>query len=821
MLFRPIGDTKYISCHTENQAGIRCPQFEDVLCYSYLSSDFVRVKEITSSSFGKVQFNYETPANPDGSLRDIEGMDGVLSSIVLTDGNNRQVKKVKLSYQIHGEGEASRPFLVKVAEYGKTETAPKEHQFSYKDLHLLPSRLSFSQDHFGYFNGKDNSDLVPLPNNPQDRALFNNKGGDREPDAHFSTIGMLTQVIYPTGGRSEIVYEANDINVTEDVLSPPVRINLVAEGTDEAFETYDPVVESADPIDVTVEQQVELNLFFENTNGVNDEDHHIMMVATLTDNTMNYEDVSEVLRPGESRKVITSLFEGRSYTLRIEVTGYSGYLGRANFSYVPSKSDNVTYNKEFSGVRVEKIITYDSVDPTPEVKTFHYRYLDSSTVSSGVILPSPNVYHSRRRSAIHCNYGGMSETQIYYCDYKVLHSNSLTLDYLLAPNPVLYESVLVSLGEGFEGGGTEYRFDVQQESPSYTLTGVGIDDAPYDVRGFDNGLLLNENSFKLVDGEVVFSRKVENFYKVDERVQVQVQGVFARKNFHMPRVYSPPKDYDFIPFDVAVYDINTRWKYIYKTVITDFDLNGQNPITRTTHYYYDNPQHALQTRTTIMDSKGDQVEVKKKYPQDIVATGTEEAARQGLINNYQLASVIEESMNHNGTVQKKHTVFKEFFTGKYFPESVRTNTGMNNSMEDRLLFKKYDNNGNLIEVSRADDIPVVYLWGYKHTQPIAEIKNATYEEVEAALGGPTSVDEMSSNTELSQYHLDQLNNLRNQFPKAMVTVYTYDPLVGLTSSTDPNGKTTYYEYDGFGRLRAVKDHEGNVVQSHEYHYAGQ
>ncbi|WP_299984993.1 RHS repeat domain-containing protein [uncultured Pontibacter sp.] len=39
--------------------------------------------------------------------------------------------------------------------------------------------------------------------------------------------------------------------------------------------------------------------------------------------------------------------------------------------------------------------------------------------------------------------------------------------------------------------------------------------------------------------------------------------------------------------------------------------------------------------------------------------------------------------------------------------------------------------------------------------------------------------------------------------------------------TDPNGRTTFYEYDGMGRLRAVKDHEGNVLRSHEYHYVGQ
>jgi YD repeat-containing protein len=54
---------------------------------------------------------------------------------------------------------------------------------------------------------------------------------------------------------------------------------------------------------------------------------------------------------------------------------------------------------------------------------------------------------------------------------------------------------------------------------------------------------------------------------------------------------------------------------------------------------------------------------------------------------------------------------------------------------------------------------------------------------------------------------------------AQMTTYTYDPLIGMTSETDPNGKTTYYEYDSFGRLKYVKDHKGNVIKKHEYKYA--
>jgi YD repeat-containing protein len=52
-----------------------------------------------------------------------------------------------------------------------------------------------------------------------------------------------------------------------------------------------------------------------------------------------------------------------------------------------------------------------------------------------------------------------------------------------------------------------------------------------------------------------------------------------------------------------------------------------------------------------------------------------------------------------------------------------------------------------------------------------------------------------------------------------VSTYTYRPMVGMSTETDPNGKTQYYLYDGFNRLKAVKDKDGNVVGKNKYQLA--
>jgi YD repeat-containing protein len=66
----------------------------------------------------------------------------------------------------------------------------------------------------------------------------------------------------------------------------------------------------------------------------------------------------------------------------------------------------------------------------------------------------------------------------------------------------------------------------------------------------------------------------------------------------------------------------------------------------------------------------------------------------------------------------------------------------------------------------------------------------------------------------------ELNKLRT-VANCMATTYTYKPLVGVTSETDPNGKTIFYEYDTFNRLVLIKDKDNNILKKFCYNYAGQ
>lgn len=170
--------------------------------------------------------------------------------------------------------------------------------------------------------------------------------------------------------------------------------------------------------------------------------------------------------------------------------------------------------------------------------------------------------------------------------------------------------------------------------------------------------------------------------------------------------------------------------------------------------------------------------------------------------------------------------------GIFKPKSFSKSKG--NYEPEILQNYSYDSKGNLTLMFKENiqqDIPqnlknnrTIIIWGYNKSQIIAKIEGSELASIDSGVQQDLEQKSISDSDHCNQPDCTEeilrqaLNNLRTLYPEAMVTTYTHDPLIGVTSVTDPRGLTSTYEYDDFGRLLRVKDHLGNILNENVYNY---
>ncbi len=127
-------------------------------------------------------------------------------------------------------------------------------------------------------------------------------------------------------------------------------------------------------------------------------------------------------------------------------------------------------------------------------------------------------------------------------------------------------------------------------------------------------------------------------------------------------------------------------------------------------------------------------------------------------------------------------------------------------------------NGKPVQMFQKSGEATSYIWGYNGQFPVAKIEGMTRAALNSQLG--SLVGQIETETDQNEIQ-DYLDDLRNDTTtaNAMVTTYTYEPLNGVKTITDPKGDIITFYYDAFGRLEQVKDKEGKILSENEYNYA--
>ncbi|WP_147405029.1 hypothetical protein [Aquimarina sp. AD10] len=286
----------------------------------------------------------------------------------------------------------------------------------------------------------------------------------------------------------------------------------------------------------------------------------------------------------------------------------------------------------------------------------------------------------------------------------------------------------------------------------------------------------------------------------------------------------------------------------------DYDQAGENPISTTTAYKYI-PGYSIPNKISTVDSQGGTQIKKIKYSFEYENAGfgpNSSISTDDLFDANIIVPIEEQFWELEATVPKllggRLNIYDKISASSnpsnlYKPieilnleiSTIPNNTGTalideynesyhgdNLDWYNAISGYKYDNtgvdltydqNGNLIQVTPKDGTPVSYIWGYNQQYPVAKIENASRAQVEALSGFGANF-----HTGVNGLSTTQENTLRTNLPNAMITTYTYKPLIGITSMTDPRGYNMTYHYDKLNRLEFVKDQNGHLVSENKYNY---
>lgn len=249
----------------------------------------------------------------------------------------------------------------------------------------------------------------------------------------------------------------------------------------------------------------------------------------------------------------------------------------------------------------------------------------------------------------------------------------------------------------------------------------------------------------------------------------------------------------------------------------------------TTTYQYENGAEISTTRTYTYDPKENKQFQVRSVDSEYPHGKTESLHYYYALDNPSEFTGLQELVNQNRVAEPFEIVRSVDGLEKSIKRTLYDNQGrplkiqvahdspeialgtLDSYLEDRIKILAYDGHNNITKIRGADGLLKHFVWGYNGYLMIAQfvgeeedlIRNAIIVNIPDDDGGYA--------------YGEAAHSLFRDIPGTLVSTFSFDPGKGVTRQTDPNGRNTYYEYDSFGRLLKVIDHEGHVLSQNEYH----
>jgi hypothetical protein len=688
--------------------------------YEYIRTNGFLLSRIEASDGSKVTFSYSSEGYPDKLVTAI--------SYASQDGIPRT--HYKLVYSV-GAG-SDMPFLTNISEYNTNDQRVNQgYQFDYLNKNSLPARVSFSQDHWGYYNGKYNAHLVPAPDESYMQSWFAFTYADRTADPAYGGNGLLTSINYPTGGKDEITYEGNTITESQDVNFYAEAYRSLIGTNDNAF------TESAGvSFQVGYENKVTIKELCEYIGtGQWDQVHHRgKVIIRDANNAIVFE---KVLLPSLDIRVEEVTLATGSYTLHVAVRGTDIRMD-GTLRYRTGTSPNMqNVTVPVGGMRVKKVLTYESTGAAPQIKRLYYSEANNLSVSSGRPVIKPRYFRYLNLTAVvqvlYEDPGQLEPCEIWTKTWQNMMMTGNALNHLDVYNGthINYSTVTESFGgDNFENGAIEHKYHIVPDIEAQPIRGEFLWGGPLTNTSYPSGREEETTVFQKKNNQLLKVERTKTEYTDETRRRQDIVCWTVFRRAPLPCVYlyqgniSGSTPYVHESFDAQKYYLSSVWSYPHRVTKTVWDVNEQNPLTTVTDLFYENENHLQVTKSEQTNSKGIVTKTTVAYPHEFVQTGN--VYERMVARNIIAPQVEVKSYNATQLLLTQTTNYKDdWFTDKHLVaigSLEQQKTGY--TKETRFTYHKYSTDGLPLEVSKAGDIKQFYLWDYKDAYPVAQVINA-------------------------------------------------------------------------------------------------
>lgn len=675
------------------------------------------------------------------------------------------------------------------------------YSFEY-NTNTIPHRSTLSLDHWGYYNWLPNSSLIPTISYGEKTFGY---GANREPSLDGCVTAMLKKIKYPTGGYTTFDYELN--NDESNNLIGGLRVKEII---DFSFDNNKAVSKK-------------FSYLLDNGTSSGKSNKSLIVYHKLT-SFHHYQEL-DVLPPVDpSEEDYTNFIFTISTTPMFSLGAINGsHIGYSQVAeYLSDVATNEPLGKTVYNYEVKPFHEYDddiangdllrqrSFDNAGKVIkeiTNTYNYINTGTLLIHTVPP----YEMQDNKTYYCKKASGS-TFIYE---KRLRSASFT-DCAAFRN---YPNDLNLLIDNIRGQNkqlvqkTEKIYD--QATTSYQTNTTSF---TYGSSVHTYPTVIEQNSS--ANDRVVTTKKYSGDYNhTTGTPDLATNGLLLLKS----------KNINGVVIETQQYRKNadgTNKRYIGGSLTTYlnsapypekiYSLDIDQPVNTLTESAISNGAFTYDSRYRLagifkyLSSTGNLVEQAKA--DDILTS---------YIWDYSEGLPVASTVNA-GFTEVAYTGFETAALSSWQMEQVTFNTS---------LFIAGNRSGVLPTSGR-----IYKLFQTTHTKPFIVSYWSRNGAMTVKYNGATTVTSTAMNTRNGwTYYEHNIPSGMNQveikstvsatidevrlFPKgAQMTTFSYQHLVGVITQNPPTQDMVYYEYDGFSRLKNIKDNKGDILKNYSYNY---